>query len=126
MLRQSLQIIRNLRTSSSSSIFTITPAAKSRLKEILYEKEYLRVKVDAGGCSGFSYEFNITDKYDPDNDLKVEDERVITDRDSLELIGGSVIDYRKELIRSSFVIAENPHATGGCSCGTSFSIDVSL
>ena len=41
---------------------------------------------------------------------------------SLELISGSKVDYAMELIKRSFVIAENPNAEAGCGCGISFSL----
>ena len=42
-------------------------------------------------------------------------------KNSLEIINGSVVNYKKEMIGSSFVI-ENPKATSSCGCGLSFSI----
>ena len=48
--------------------------------------------------------------------------RVVIDELSLSLLEGSVVDYRKELIRSSFNISDNPNAELGCSCGVSFAL----
>ena len=45
----------------------------------------------------------------------------VIDNDSLKLINGSIVDYKDELIGSSFVI-KNPIATASCGCGLSFSI----
>ena len=47
--------------------------------------------------------------------------KVIIDRSSLDIISGSVVDFKKEMIGESFVI-DNPKATASCGCGTSFSI----
>lgn len=46
--------------------------------------------------------------------------RVISDELTLEMINGSKIVYKEEMIRSAFEVVENPMAEGGCSCGTSF------
>ena len=47
--------------------------------------------------------------------------QIIIDRNSLELIKGSTLDYKKELIGDSFVI-KNPKAKSSCGCGLSFSV----
>ena len=46
---------------------------------------------------------------------------VLSDEMTLEMINGSTVEYKSEMIRSAFEIGENPMAEGGCSCGTSFS-----
>jgi iron-sulfur cluster assembly accessory protein len=43
---------------------------------------------------------------------------------SLTLLAGSTVDYTQELIRASFVVAENPNASAGCGCGASFSVEI--
>jgi iron-sulfur cluster assembly accessory protein len=40
---------------------------------------------------------------------------------SLDIIKGSVIDFKKEMIGESFVIS-NPKASSSCGCGLSFSV----
>ena len=45
------------------------------------------------------------------------------DEPSLELLKGSKIDWTKELIGSSFVVAGNPRAKSSCGCGTSFDVE---
>jgi len=86
------------------------------------KQDYLRVAVEGGGCSGFSYKFDFADSVN-DDDLLIERDgaRVLIDEMSLEFLSGSEIDYANELIGSAFKI-NNPNATANCGCGTSFSI----
>ena len=83
---------------------------------------FLRVSVEGGGCSGFSYKFDLTDTKNAD-DLEVERDgvSVLVDEMSLEFMAGSEIDFSTELIGAAFKI-HNPNATAGCGCGTSFSM----
>ena len=87
-----------------------TTAATKEIEKIVLEnrpKKYFRISVNGGGCSGFKYEFKFDDKIEKD-DLVFNN--TIIDKDSLELITGSVIDFKKELIGNSFVI-NNPKAS---------------
>ena len=47
---------------------------------------------------------------------------MVIDNDSLEFVKGSKIDYKTELIKSAFVVVDNPAAEEGCSCGVSFNV----
>lgn len=86
------------------------------------KRNALRVAVIGGGCSGFSYTFDFADAPD-DDDLVIERDgaTVVIDSTSLEFLNGSEIDFSDELIGAAFKI-NNPNATSGCGCGTSFSI----
>lgn len=104
---------------------TLSPSAARRINAILAKqsgKDYLRVSVEGGGCSGFSYKFDLEDTRN-DDDLVVEMDgaRVLIDEMSLEFMRGSEIDFSTELIGATFKI-NNPNATSGCGCGTSFSM----
>ena len=82
------------------------------------KNSYFRISVQGGGCSGFKYNFSF------DNKIEVDDvifSKTIIDKNSLEIINGSVVNYKKEMIGSSFTI-ENPKATSSCGCGLSFSV----
>lgn len=79
----------------------------------------LRLRVDGGGCSGFQYHMELTDKID-DKD-QVFDNCVVVDDISLTFLKDSVISFDKALIGSEFKI-NNPNAVAGCGCGTSFSV----
>ena len=98
-----------------------TKEANKQISKILSEQvenSYFRISVQGGGCSGFKYNFSFDGKIEKDD--MVFDKTVI-DKDSLEIINGSVVDYKKEMIGSSFVI-ENPKAISSCGCGLSFSV----
>ena len=82
------------------------------------DKKFFRITVQGGGCSGFKYDFGFDTKT---NDDDVVFDKVIIDRSSLDIISGSVVDYKKEMIGESFVI-DNPKATASCGCGLSFSV----
>ena len=82
------------------------------------DKKFFRINVQGGGCSGFKYNFGFDTKT---NDDDVVFDKVIIDRSSLDIISGSVVDFKKEMIGESFVI-DNPKATASCGCGLSFSV----
>ena len=82
------------------------------------EKKYLRITVQGGGCSGFKYNFGFDSKSNRDD---IVFGNTIIDKSSLDIISGSVVDFKKEMIGESFVI-DNPKATASCGCGLSFSV----
>ena len=82
------------------------------------DKKFFRITVQGGGCSGFKYNFGFDTKT---NDDDVVFGKVIIDKSSLDIISGSVVDFKKEMIGESFVI-DNPKATASCGCGLSFSV----
>ena len=111
---------------TDSCIQRIQSLAEKRnesLKEV-----YLRVYVDAGGCSGFQYKFEMTrdsdEAVDPkeDNVFSREGCRVVVDEDSLQLIEGSTVDFVQEMIKSGFSVIDNPQSESACGCGSSFAI----
>tara|TARA_B100000963_G_scaffold327647_1_gene315539 strand:- start:88 stop:405 length:318 start_codon:yes stop_codon:yes gene_type:complete len=98
-----------------------TKKAKDQIKKITnsdHLKKYFRISVKGGGCSGFKYNFSFDDKINKEDILF---DNAVIDKDSLELITGSTIDFKKEMIGESFVI-NNPKVTSSCGCGLSFSI----
>lgn len=50
--------------------------------------------------------------------------RVVVDESSLTLLAGSTVDFEDEMMKSAFVVTDNPQSAQGCGCGTSFSIDL--
>ena len=103
---------------------SLSQTAAEQIKTILKKEKvrYLRVSVEGGGCSGFSYKYDLTNTLEGD-DIQIERDGaiVLVDSMSVEFLKGSIIDYVDELIGASFQI-KNPNATVSCGCGTSFSI----
>ena len=97
-----------------------TDSAKSQIEKITKSeaKKYFRITVQGGGCSGFKYNFSFEDKLEK-NDILFN--KTIIDKQSLDIIAGSTIDFKKELIGETFTI-NNPKASSSCGCGLSFSI----
>lgn len=94
-------------------------AAKKRGEEAA--KLYLRVGVKGGGCSGFSYSLDLTDKItDKDETWEQHGVSVICDSRSHLYLDGTTIDFKNELTGRGFVF-NNPNATSTCGCGSSFS-----
>jgi len=98
-----------------------TQGAIKQIEKIVLDntpKKYFRISVQGGGCSGFKYNFTFDDKIEKNDYLF---NKTVIDNDSLDIINGSVVDFKKELIGDSFVIT-NPKASASCGCGLSFSI----
>ena len=104
---------------------TLSESAAKRIGAILKSddgKKAMRVSVEGGGCSGFSYKFDLVSDADAD-DLVLEkgDAKVFIDSLSLVYMSGSEIDFVDNLMGQSFQI-KNPNAVASCGCGTSFSV----
>ena len=82
------------------------------------DKKFFRITVQGGGCSGFKYDFGFDSKANEDDIIF---DKTIIDTTSLEIISGSEVDFKKEMIGESFVI-NNPKAITSCGCGLSFSV----
>ena len=97
-----------------------TNSAKNQIEKITKseEKKYFRISVQGGGCSGFKYNFSFDDKIEKDDILF---NKAVIDKQSLDIIAGSTVDFKKELIGESFSI-NNPKASASCGCGLSFSV----
>lgn len=105
-------------------MITLTPEAASKVKELIAEREgdhyLLRVFVQPGGCSGFSYGLALdTESRDGDQVIEQDGVRIVVDRDSARLLEGTRIDYVESLAGSGFTI-HNPNAIQTCGCGQSF------
>jgi len=108
-----------------TTTISLTDAAARRIATIVAkdtEKTALRVSVEGGGCSGFSYKFDlVNDRADDDLVIEKNNARVLIDSMSIVYMEGSEIDFVDNLMGQSFQI-KNPNAVASCGCGTSFAI----
>jgi iron-sulfur cluster assembly accessory protein len=105
----------------------VTPSAIAEIKTFfaseddLPETSGLRVRVVPGGCSGFQYSLNIEEESKTgDFILDKGGVKLFVDMFSAQYLSGITIDHTSNMMGSGFTF-ENPNATGGCGCGTSFS-----
>jgi iron-sulfur cluster assembly protein len=82
----------------------------------------LRVAVLPGGCSGFQYGLNIEDQPESDDEIfELGGVKVFVDPFSAQYLDGVEIDYVTGMMGSGFSF-RNPNASGGCGCGSSFTV----
>jgi iron-sulfur cluster assembly protein len=85
-------------------------------------KDYVRVGVKSGGCSGLSYDLKFdnsqieSDKLFENNGVKI-----IVDAKSFLYLVGTTLEYSGGLNGAGFVF-KNPNANRTCGCGESFSL----
>ncbi len=106
----------------------VSETAKKKVIDLMTEggfdvaKDYVRVGVKSGGCSGLSYELDFdnkveeTDKLFEDNDV-----RIVVNKKSFLYLVGTVLEYSGGLNGKGFVF-NNPNAQRTCGCGESFSL----
>jgi iron-sulfur cluster assembly protein len=107
---------------------TLTDRAGEEVRKFLAEEQAspetagLRVAVLPGGCSGFKYSLSVEPEPAAD-DVVIASAgvRLFVDEFSAQYLQGVVIDYKSNFQESGFAF-ENPNATGGCGCGSSFTV----
>lgn len=104
---------------------TLTETAAQEVKKFMdsegvTETAGLRVRVVPGGCSGFQYAMNIEEAPAPtDEVVDAGGLRVFVDMFSAQYLDSVQIDYVSSVMGSGFTF-NNPNASGGCGCGSSF------
>ena len=104
----------------------ITESAQTKIADILAEENNpelkLRMFVQGGGCSGFSYGFTLDEiKNEDDFEFVAGSTSVLVDVMSAQYVQGATVDYIEDLMGSEFKII-NPNAVSTCGCGSSFSV----
>jgi iron-sulfur cluster assembly accessory protein len=104
---------------------TITDNAMQEVKKFIEAESLgtdggLRVRVVPGGCSGFQYAMNLEEAAaETDEVVEKDGVKVFVDMFSAQYLNGVEIDYVNNVMGSGFTF-NNPNATGGCGCGSSF------
>ncbi len=104
---------------------SLTQSAADRVRTYLDARGKgvgLRVGIKKTGCSGYAYVVNYADDVN-ESDIVFEDHgvKVIVDKEALELIDGTEVDFVKQGLNEAFRF-RNPNVTGECGCGESFSV----
>ena len=102
----------------------ITESAKKHLINVMTTNEKkVKLGVKGGGCSGFTYDWQLIDEELSDDEKFPLDDRnnLFVDSMSLLYLAGLTIDYNTDLFGSSLKI-ENPNIKSACGCGESFKV----
>jgi iron-sulfur cluster assembly protein len=104
---------------------SLTQNAAARVRSFLEKRGRglgLRIGVRRTGCSGWAYMIDYADSVD-DDDIVFDEAgvKVIVDRQSLDLIDGTQVDFVKDGLSEAFKF-RNPNIKGECGCGESFSV----
>jgi iron-sulfur cluster assembly protein len=106
---------------------TLTEKAASEVKKIITEQNLpaetvLRVGVQGGGCSGFSYSLGFdTSTSERDRIVDVHGVKMAVDKKFDPYLDGTVVDYYDGLEKRGFVF-NNPNVVKSCGCGSSFQV----
>jgi len=106
---------------------TMTEKAAGEVKKIMTEQSLpeeavLRVGVQGGGCSGFSYSLNFdTSTSERDRVIDVHGVKLAVDKKFDPYLDGTVVDFYDGLEKRGFVF-NNPNVVKSCGCGSSFQV----
>ena len=104
----------------------VSDSAKNRLEHLLNqekeEKNYVRVGVESGGCSGLSYKLEFENiRHDDDELFEDNGISVLINKKSVLYLAGTILEFSEGLNGKGFVF-NNPNANRTCGCGESFSL----
>ncbi len=106
---------------------TITDKGADKVREFLASQSTdvtaagLRVGVRGGGCSGFQYQLAFDEQRDGDVVFESHGLKLLVDRESLQFVSGSTIEYEESLQGAGFKVS-NPNVVAACGCGSSFRV----
>src|SRR6516162_2305639 len=106
---------------------TLSEKAAVEVKKIITEQNLpeetvLRVGVQGGGCSGFSYSLGFDNATsEKDRVIEVHGVRLAVEKKFDPYLDGTVVDYYDGLEKRGFVF-NNPNVVKSCGCGSSFQV----
>jgi len=103
---------------------TLTESATRKLSELLAQQTQpvagLRLSVQQGGCSGYSYGMSFAEAAEPGDWVgEFGGVKVFVDPQSAPVLSGVEVDWVETLQVTGFAI-RNPNAARSCGCGKSF------
>jgi iron-sulfur cluster assembly accessory protein len=119
------QLNESVPAETATEDLVVTDNAAKKLKQVIEEHSKpgygLKISVEPGGCSGFSYGMELVPEADPgDFEVEVQGVKFFVDAESRKLLKGAKVDYVDSLQGAGFKIS-NPNAKSTCGCGQSFS-----
>ena len=108
------------------ALVALSDKAAEKITEIRGEENIedgyaLRLKVQGGGCSGFSYDLYFDQPQETDRSFVVKGVKLMCDQMSLMYLVGTEVDYVEGLHGAGFKFV-NPNVKSTCGCGSSFSV----
>ena len=111
---------------TKNKMINISDSARDRLRNLIDaeadQKQFVRVGVESGGCSGLSYKLTFDNNKSEDDEL-IEDNKIklLINKKSFLYLVGTTLEFSDGLNGKGFVF-NNPNASRTCGCGESFSL----
>lgn len=118
--------MESVETDTETAVLEVTEKAAHKAISLAtregYPDPHLRVRVIAGGCSGFSYKLSFEGQAaEADHIIEAHGLRVLVDPKSAPILAGSTLEFNDALLGGGFRV-NNPQAVHECACGESFSV----
>ena len=112
---------------TATQAISITDRAAEKAVQLAHREghqdAYLRLRVLAGGCSGFAYKLSF-ESAPAAGDITIDADHgltVLVDPKSVPIVAGSTIEFSDAMLGGGFKV-NNPQAVHECACGESFSV----
>ena len=105
---------------------TLTASAKEEIRRLMTEvgfdtRQFLRIGVKGGGCSGMTYVLGFDTKSEKDESFDIDGLSIIMEKSHGIYLMGMEVDWQGGLNSRGFTF-NNPNASKTCGCGTSFAV----